>query len=170
MHLYAISGGGGCPDRCTTRPIATTGLAEFRPDGSAGRRVLLCLDPPAAEARQAAGPVGQRAQGGRQGRDGQRHSSALVITVKDNTVSLNSADAKMEVIKASVTQILESGTATESSQAIMKQNNRWRFILVILIVAWSLYEIYPPTSNRWRRNSPRARKTRTLRSRTSWSG
>ena len=28
----------------------------------------------------------------------------------------------------------------------MKQNNRWRFILVILIVAWSLYEIYPPTS------------------------
>ena len=28
----------------------------------------------------------------------------------------------------------------------MKQNNRWRFILVVLIVAWSLYEIYPPTS------------------------
>src|SRR5271163_2576835 len=28
----------------------------------------------------------------------------------------------------------------------MKQNNRWRFILVILIVAWSLYEIYPPAS------------------------
>jgi SecD/SecF fusion protein len=28
----------------------------------------------------------------------------------------------------------------------MKQNNRWRFILVIAIVAWSLYEIYPPTS------------------------
>ena len=28
----------------------------------------------------------------------------------------------------------------------MKQNNRWRFILVILIVAWSLYEVYPPTS------------------------
>src|SRR5882757_5611346 len=28
----------------------------------------------------------------------------------------------------------------------MKQNNRWRFILVILIVVWSLYKIYPPTS------------------------
>ena len=28
----------------------------------------------------------------------------------------------------------------------MKQNNRWRFVLVVLIVAWSLYEIYPPTS------------------------
>jgi SecD/SecF fusion protein len=28
----------------------------------------------------------------------------------------------------------------------MKQNNRWRFILVIAVVAWSLYEIYPPTS------------------------
>src|SRR5271156_2604512 len=28
----------------------------------------------------------------------------------------------------------------------MKQNNRWRFILVVLIVAWSLYEIYPPSS------------------------
>jgi SecD/SecF fusion protein len=28
----------------------------------------------------------------------------------------------------------------------MKQNNRWRFVLVILIVAWSLFEIYPPTS------------------------
>jgi len=28
----------------------------------------------------------------------------------------------------------------------MNQNKRWRFILVILIVAWSFYEIYPPTS------------------------
>ena len=28
----------------------------------------------------------------------------------------------------------------------MKQNNRWRFVLVVLIVAWSLFEIYPPTS------------------------
>jgi len=28
----------------------------------------------------------------------------------------------------------------------MKQNNRWRFILVIAIVAWSLYAIFPPTS------------------------
>ena len=28
----------------------------------------------------------------------------------------------------------------------MKQNNRWRFILVILVVVWSLCEIYPPTS------------------------
>lgn len=28
----------------------------------------------------------------------------------------------------------------------MKQNNRWRFLLVLLIVAWSFYEIYPPTS------------------------
>jgi len=28
----------------------------------------------------------------------------------------------------------------------MKQNNRWKFILVVLIVCWSLYEIYPPTS------------------------
>jgi preprotein translocase subunit YajC len=36
-----------------------------------------------------------------------------VITVKDNTVSLRSADAKMEVTKASVTEILESSTATE---------------------------------------------------------
>ena len=28
----------------------------------------------------------------------------------------------------------------------MKQNNRWRFVLVVLIVAWSLFEICPPTS------------------------
>ncbi len=28
----------------------------------------------------------------------------------------------------------------------MKQNNRWRFAIVVLIVAWSLFEIYPPTS------------------------
>jgi SecD/SecF fusion protein len=28
----------------------------------------------------------------------------------------------------------------------MKQNNRWRFVIVVLIVAWSLFEIYPPTS------------------------
>ena len=38
----------------------------------------------------------------------------VVITVKDKTVSIRSADAKMEVTKASVTEILEAGTATES--------------------------------------------------------
>jgi preprotein translocase subunit YajC len=38
----------------------------------------------------------------------------VVITVKDNTVSLRSADAKIEVTKSSVTQILEGGAATES--------------------------------------------------------
>jgi len=38
----------------------------------------------------------------------------IVITVKDNTVSLRSADAKMEVTKASVTQILEGSAATEA--------------------------------------------------------
>lgn len=37
----------------------------------------------------------------------------IVITVKDNTVSLRSADAKMEVTKSSVTQILEGAAATE---------------------------------------------------------
>ena len=37
-----------------------------------------------------------------------------VVTVKDNTVSLRSADAKMEVTKASVTQILEGTAATEA--------------------------------------------------------
>jgi preprotein translocase subunit YajC len=35
----------------------------------------------------------------------------LVITVKDRTVSLRSADAKMEVTKASVTEILESSSS-----------------------------------------------------------
>ena len=34
----------------------------------------------------------------------------LVITVKDKTVSLRSADAKMEVTKASVTEILDSSS------------------------------------------------------------
>ena len=38
----------------------------------------------------------------------------VVITVKDQTVSLRSADAKMEVTKASVTEILEGGNAAES--------------------------------------------------------
>jgi len=42
----------------------------------------------------------------------------VVITVKDKavppTVSLRSADAKFEVSKASVTEILESGSTTES--------------------------------------------------------
>ena len=37
-----------------------------------------------------------------------------VVTVKDNTVSLRSADAKMEVTKASVTQILEGSAAVEA--------------------------------------------------------
>ena len=36
-----------------------------------------------------------------------------VITVKDKTVSLRSADAKMEVTKASVTDILESSSSTD---------------------------------------------------------
>jgi preprotein translocase subunit YajC len=39
----------------------------------------------------------------------------VVITVKDKTVSLRSADAKMEVTKSSVTEILESGDATPST-------------------------------------------------------
>jgi preprotein translocase subunit YajC len=38
-----------------------------------------------------------------------------VTSVKDKTVSLRSADAKMEVTKSSVTEILESGDATSSS-------------------------------------------------------
>lgn len=38
----------------------------------------------------------------------------LVITVKDKTVSLRSADAKMEVTKASVSEILEASGSTES--------------------------------------------------------
>jgi preprotein translocase subunit YajC len=38
----------------------------------------------------------------------------VVITVKDKTVSLRSADAKMEVTKASVTEILESSDAQTS--------------------------------------------------------
>ena len=37
----------------------------------------------------------------------------VVITVKDQTVSIRSADAKMEITKSSVTEILE-GNTTES--------------------------------------------------------
>jgi len=39
----------------------------------------------------------------------------LVITVKDKTVSLRSADAKLEVTKSSVTEILESSGSTTDS-------------------------------------------------------
>jgi preprotein translocase subunit YajC len=38
----------------------------------------------------------------------------IVITVKDSTVSLRSADAKMEITKSSVAEIIESGGTTES--------------------------------------------------------
>jgi preprotein translocase subunit YajC len=38
----------------------------------------------------------------------------IVMTVKDTTVSIRSADAKMEVTKSSVVQILEGAAATES--------------------------------------------------------
>ena len=38
----------------------------------------------------------------------------LVITVKDKTVSLRSADAKMEVTKASVAEILEASSSSDS--------------------------------------------------------
>ena len=37
-----------------------------------------------------------------------------IISVKADTISLRSADAKMEVTKSSVTQILETSTATEA--------------------------------------------------------
>ena len=38
----------------------------------------------------------------------------MVITVKDKTVSLRSADAKMEVTRASVTEIVESSGSADS--------------------------------------------------------
>ena len=38
----------------------------------------------------------------------------VVITVKDSTVSLRSADAKMEITKSSVAEIIESSGTTES--------------------------------------------------------
>jgi len=38
----------------------------------------------------------------------------VITSVKDRTVSLRSADAKMEVTKSSVTEILEGGNAAES--------------------------------------------------------
>jgi preprotein translocase subunit YajC len=38
----------------------------------------------------------------------------IVTSVKDRTVALRSGDAKMEVTKASVTEIIESSTATET--------------------------------------------------------
>src|SRR5438128_579417 len=28
----------------------------------------------------------------------------------------------------------------------MNRNNLWRFVLVVLVLVWSLYEIYPPTA------------------------
>jgi preprotein translocase subunit YajC len=39
----------------------------------------------------------------------------VVVTVKDKTVSLRSSDAKMEVTKASVTEILERGDEKSAS-------------------------------------------------------
>jgi preprotein translocase subunit YajC len=38
----------------------------------------------------------------------------VIITVKDKTVSLRSADAKMEVTKSSVTEVLQGSDAVES--------------------------------------------------------
>ena len=38
----------------------------------------------------------------------------MVITVKDKTISLRSADAKMEVTKSSVVEILESGASADA--------------------------------------------------------
>lgn len=38
-----------------------------------------------------------------------------VITVKEKTVSLRSADAKMEVTKSSITEILESADSAQAS-------------------------------------------------------
>src|ERR1035437_5986453 len=60
---------------------------------------------------------------------------AWVNSVKHKTVNIRSADAKLEVTKASITEILESGTTTESYTA-MKHNNLGRFILVICIILW----------------------------------
>ena len=40
---------------------------------------------------------------------------AVIVTVKDKTVSIRSADAKMEVTKSSVVEILERGGDSSSS-------------------------------------------------------
>ena len=72
----------------------------------------------------------------------------VVITIKEKSVppavSIRSADAKFEITKESITQIL-ADTATESYTA-MKHNNLGWFICVICLVLWALVEIYPPTS------------------------
>jgi preprotein translocase subunit YajC len=39
---------------------------------------------------------------------------AVVISVKDKTVNIRSADAKLEVTKASIAEIIETGNATEA--------------------------------------------------------
>lgn len=39
---------------------------------------------------------------------------AVVISVKDKTVNLRSGDAKLEVTKASITEILETGSTSET--------------------------------------------------------
>ncbi len=67
----------------------------------------------------------------------------VVITVKDKTVSLRSADAKMEVTKSSITEILQND---DTPDLTMNKNDRWKFIVVVLVVLWALYQIYPPTS------------------------
>ena len=46
----------------------------------------------------------------------------VVITVKDTTVSLRSADAKMEVTKDSITQILESANSTPKPSSRQPRN------------------------------------------------
>ena len=38
----------------------------------------------------------------------------VVITVKERTITLRSSDAKFEVTKASVTEVLDASTTTES--------------------------------------------------------
>ncbi len=69
----------------------------------------------------------------------------LVITVKDKTVSLRSADAKMEVTKSRWRKSSKPA-ARPTPRPSMKNNDFWKFILVAFIICWSLYEMYPPTS------------------------
>ena len=114
MHLIDLNGILAQANCAATGPAAAGGGSLWQPHhpvGFDGGHDVFYPDPSAAaEARQAlAALVNSLKSGDKVVTAG--GIIGIVITVKDKTVSLRSADTKMEVTKASVTEILEGGNA-----------------------------------------------------------
>jgi len=118
LNVFLAEAQGAAPAPATTQPSPPTGVQSLLASPimllvlMAVMMYFLLFRPQQQRAKQQARLLASLKSG-----DKVVTSSGIVgvvITVKDKTVSLRSADAKMEVTKASVTDILESSDTSAS--------------------------------------------------------